>query len=504
MAYNFKLQFDINLKSFAENAVAANLWQHSRIKKEVKDYFKPIVTYPDLTIFTPKEKKWMKIVDKVKHNANLLQVPAELLTAIKSILEPIGDKVFYWNLHLIWTLGMKPKYAEKIYWNQFSIIDEKKIFQMYWEKMDDFYDVSKNNPMIVSALFVQENFIRNHLSLLIFETQKYLEPFKIINHKCSPYAIIVIWLCIHFMKQKTAAVEFYKRIKKSKTVAFELFYKCKAIGLFLATKYFWNKLTDAEKQQFYNDEFGKSKLELEFFNTSSHMEEKSLEILIFLINSLPERKRFECVTKFIATIIHSFVNIWPFHKMIEPYIDVVIDNIQSAHQLELLYLCSLQTLSGSNYNRRSINKNLNRPILFKVFPKIPKIVKLSGLLSTFCYLEKLFILGDVPVLSFILNDEELQDDIDDLMDRGCGAFKKMIQSNKMDTFVRFINDLFPLKSQEEKFKIKYNIGQNLLRRGNEGDLACKLLIYLYESDNGEEIFAKEMELAKAKFASFSM
>lgn len=493
--YNFKFKLEINLENFAVIAVAVNLWEQADIKKKVEHHFKT-ADHSKHEYHTSKENpKWNKIVNQVSENANQLNLTEELKTKVKNLSEPIGDHIYYWHLFLLETLHLPSKFTDKIYWTPYGTIDEDKIFQMYWAKTSEFSNPSADHVVLLSCVFAQEGFIRRNLNHMIKKTISFLAPVKIINKKCNTYAVIVIWCCFFFSHcDKIEAIELYKKLKKENSTAKELFMKCLQDGLFKACKYFWNKLTNDEKLSMRV--LGVKKCIDKWICRNCYEEEKCLEIIFFLINNLPRNKRFAFVFENdnLERIFQFSINIWPYQLMLEPMIDVFLDHLKYK-QLEYFFISCLIHVTDKFCGKRYINKDVCRQVLYKVYPKVPKKLKLGAAFSNDKFIELLFKLFDVPVLSLFLKDKQLRDHKEQMLKLGDSKFKELIRSKDFELLDKFIKEVFIYKKDQKKFKLRINISQELINEGNV-DAADKLINWISDSFIEKNLLRKEINPLK--------
>lgn len=500
-----KLRFQTNLRNFSSVAIATTLWEHHQIKKEIKKYFH---NWQSHIHDTPKEAAWQALVKKVSHRCDLLNLPEEQLSLVQNLIIPIGEKLFYWSMYVLWGLGLDLEFSYKIYWTNLGTIDEHKCYSKHWVKVAEKsretlrlsclpYD---GTIFFLGCLFNEKGFLRAHLEQMRVETQLFLYPLKKLNSKAKLHVIIVIWLCVYFGKGKEEAIALYRKLKKSKTMDSDLFMMCLNDGLLEATKYFWSQLNQAEKKSVIME--GAEKC-IRFIE-NDYSEEKCIEILMFLLNNMTidERQRF-CIKNF-GTLIRFFMTAWPYQGFAEIIFDEFhSDDAISSKDAEVTLNYFLRRVTDSHRNAKFVNKDLCRRILKKVYEWNTPEKRIRILMSDENYILKLFQKFDIEVLTMILNDQDLTDHKEKILDMGKPEYKKLIKSKDFKSLDKFLQIVFDSESQKREFKLQISSLTDLLSEGNY-KLADDVLNWLSDSAEERRLMKKQTDAVKicADFKNF--
>lgn len=492
-----KLKFAINLQNFSAVAVAARLWEHDDVKKDIRKYFD---NWESRVNTNPRNTRWLVIVKKVAGYVNALELPEKVLSLVQNAIIPIGERVFYWTMYLLHNLGLEYQYTLKIYWTPLGTIDENRCFQDYWVKVAGKSRVlqhpspSDYDPQIfyLACIFNQKEFLKMHFKELQAKTQLFFVPFKPITNKSKLNKIIVLWLCLHFTKSKSEAVETYTTFGKLENTNTEFFLMSIDSGLFEATKYFWNQFNKSEKQNVILKAARKSMK----FSENDYSEEKCIEILMFFLNAMTAKQRKDFINEEYVRLVEVFMEVWPYQEIGEKIFNKYYFDDERLHrETDAIMDSCFRRIIDCYKTARYADKEICRRMFKKVFDGTITWFMLPSIIDDDFLLLKLYECFDIPVLSIILNDRGLRTFKQKILDKGILKFKQLIMSRNFELLNKFVLRIFKSDAKKKKFKSRISFLPEILGSENY-ELADEVLTWLSDSVDERILIRKQIDAKK--------
>lgn len=477
-----ELKFQISLQKFSAVTIAARLWDHEEIKKRVRKYFdKAWDNHRDYL----QDPRWQTIVKKVFSFSTLLNLCEKLLTLVQDAIIPVGEEIYYWNMHLLRMLLVDTKYAFKIYWTSLGTIDVDKCFHNHWVKIANNSQgngkMSYNSKIFyLACLFIQENFLQANFKELKADLQCVLASFRNLIEKCKLHDIIILWLCVHFKKAEAEAIEFYKNLKKSDNMDKELLLECIDDGLLEATKFFWKRLNQADKQTVLI-RAAECALRGNFMKASQgddYSEEKKIEIIIFLMNNMTDKQKYDFCNENFVPLMGLLTKSLPYQALAENvfnacYWDHSRLTRDSIYILE--HFLDLITERVSFY--RYADKDICRRIFMKAYECETRHFKLPIIIYTDVYVVGLYQKFDTLILSMILNDRDWIKYREKLLNLGNSKYKELVHTKKFDLLNEFVNSVFESETEQKNFRLRISCLPEILSE-RKYELADEVLNWL--------------------------
>lgn len=387
MDITINLTYPINLKNISAVAIAACLWEKHDIKNKIEIYFQAQTINSGVTWCNIKDLHsrltWESVINQVCEHAKLLQLPAILSSKVEIYITGMGYEILRWNKYLRFELDLPPEYSNKIYWTQHGSINEKKIFQLYWEtlfKFDNLDNVSNHRIIILSVIFGQVKFLLKNIKIIQRISELYVAPAKGLSKDSHVHDIMAFWLAIYDQESKEKGLECFKLFKdlQLKLPVLPLLTLCQEFDLFEPFKYFFFEALKVKSENcnpicwfeaFLKYSLNKSKEDL--------TKTKAAEIIIFLINEMPTNVKINLVCKYFSKIVKSCM-CWPFEQFIKVVINEFIDVVDTSELKEVFNFLSNCVYTQSQ-NETFFDKNLCWQMLLKILQKFPEEEKVKFL-----------------------------------------------------------------------------------------------------------------------------
>lgn len=479
------LTIDLNLQRVAMISIATSLWEASHVKQEIKDFFKNTKYEP-----APRYQGWYIIARKVLQNLDSLALSKIISRDLEKIIVAIGEKIYDWTEYVMLKLSLPFSFAEKIYWTCYGTIDELKIFQLFWSKVDfpsstthSYFKV--NTVYVLASANADENFLNDSIDDMTQQMKEIYPMVDVNNYKDKIYTFMSLWL--HFDVTRCSSHPFRNVhfASSGHIIPPEIMLKlCAKQGFIYAVKYYYNKLSENLKCKIIEDLavdcIHHSIFLLKDNNVNcNHDLVKSAQILIFLINQMEEEQRRSFLSHYITQLVRIFLPIWPFQELIK-----LLFNINWFERpdvkFEKLIGNNLSCIKHSYAADCPVKKVIYSDILYRVWEKIPKIEKIWLFTRTTSVINKIYEIFDIPFIKFVTSDPDVKSCRDLVIAGASKKCRKLVVEGQFDLIDQFMTNVLA-ENERESFVERLNFLEDLIMR-DKFDVADQLLDWLSDRD----------------------
>lgn len=298
MQYKFKL----NLQQMSMLSIAKSMWKQEDIKDKIRLFFQNDYSFNK----RQNNWKWGTLTTEVISQFDLLYKEKYLPPGFRNKLEStyivrlIGFKIFNWTKYITKELKYNIAYAEQICWTADSSIDKLAIFNS-WVNNVERLDV--NTLYLFACRYCLEESIKDLWQQIQKQgaEQNKIEAFSAQNiHIDYQDPLIGYWICR--MNKNMTMLTKYEHYDKNQSIVENMFKFSVSNGYELATKYFFNQLTEEEKQRNLQ-KYAQVVVEKSYFFKAR---EEYIDVFIFLISEMREEE----VTDLKSTINKESIRIF--------------------------------------------------------------------------------------------------------------------------------------------------------------------------------------------------
>lgn len=498
-----KYKFELNLQRMAMGTTALSLWERPHIKNKVRDFFRH--EYKDgirsREYKEANEAKWSNLTKEVLNQLEPRVLPKILDSELIYVIREVGAKIYNWYEYIKENLSYNNvDYAQQIYWTPYGSIDQIKIFKSFWLENSSLSTGNKDRD--ISRLFrlacnyVLEEHINNlwqqvpkEIQEGTFYTESIYEEYK--------FHLIAYWV-LTFYGELHHLTRYLKRVSRdhdklydcNHSVEENMFRLSVSQGYELAAKYFWNKLSDEEKDRNLISSIGLSIKRYYNIYTSeeaSYKHEKYAEICTYLMSQMTISQEQELFKSYNSSILEIFLSHWPWQELLMPTLERMWSYLGNGGYQNILYeiVCKISKDYGLGY---AIENSKYQRILHEIWQKSPACLKQqidqsyhdSSNITT-----KLLDIWDLSTLKLIINDQDMVQRRWELIDKGYVKYEKLIQEDKYELLDQFIEEILYTCEEKKNFKQKIDIWDYFII-GDQYGLADKLLAWQCSSEEEKQ------------------
>lgn len=471
-------KFELNLQRMALGAKAVSLWERPHIKNKVREFFlhEYINRIRSRDDQEENEEKWANLTKEVLNQLDPRVLPKILESKLIYVVREVGVKIYNWHECIKENLSYNVDYAHQIYWSPYGSIDQVKIFKSFW--LDNSSLSTGNRGVDISRLFrsacnyVLEEHINNLLQQVpqeiqegTFYTESIYEEYK--------FHLIAYWVLTYY-GELHHLIRYLKRVSYdpdklydyNHSVEENMFRLSVAQGYELATKYFWNKLSDEAKDRNMFDSVhmvikGYGSI---YCDIRDYKREQYTDICAFLLSQMSISQQQELFKSYNSSILRIFLSHWPWQEFFIPTLDSMWSYLGTGDYQSVLNEI-MNKICQDNKLGYVIKNSKYQRILHEIWHKSPACLKqqidqsdsYSSNITT-----QLLDLWDLSTLKLIINDQDMVQRRSELIDKGCTKYEKLIREDKYELVDQFIEEI--LKQEEVKvFKHKIDIWDYFIR-----------------------------------------
>lgn len=373
---------NLNLERLCLIEVAGQLCSKSEVVEEI------MIIY-----LKKKSSKFEKLVDAknnsavnlVLNNINTLSLPEKILRKLTDIIILFIRRILSWVKFVETILQLDLRFGNQIFWTPNGFIDEEKIFNS-WLNVPGFCEIKR--PMgpdkqnvtvsfLLACILVQENFIERYKDRMVQEIKKLLPVTRKQNCKFETSKIIAVYLI--FCYGKGLEKSFAKSKSYNKLVCFgkislqDVTCLCGFYSFIRAFKYFWNVLTEKDKNEVKIMTVDMCIRGAGNWNSGDFdwiQRCRSAQVLLFLNNNMANENKLFFWLKNTAQLFEIFLTVWPYEETL-----VKIRNDESLAWEFMMQESGFQikdmpsTLYEGNYNY-SLSKDYRKSLVEMIEQKI--------------------------------------------------------------------------------------------------------------------------------------
>ncbi|XP_033216313.1 uncharacterized protein LOC117172464 isoform X2 [Belonocnema kinseyi] len=478
--------FEISLQRLCVVKIATNLWEKEEIRQKVLLFFqKNYNRYEE----NDNSIGWNKVTKKVLSFLKNVSLPAKLSHSIKHVTKSIGLQIFNWTKYVTKILKFDIICTSEIFWTHFGTIDKRKIFE-HWVQTRK---LKSSQLFNMACIFCMEDYIPN-LWIEIPDYVKTNEFYSETIYTMSKYNLIAYWknVLLDDMRRNfisTMAVTERVRIERlraegrfendefnerriawlyifadSHSTEENMFRVSVLEGLELGVKYFWNKLSDEQRQR--NVEFA--------LHTAKGKSEEPeyAEILIFLLTKLSVEQNISLSYEEFF-ILEMLLKNWPWEEFFTPVFDRILEFYENStnrdvdnYETKFFYL--IQAIVGLMKNDFALYECVEgtryQNILHETWEKIPESSKiLVAGKRDWSIFSKLLNIEDLKSLKMIINHEVFRKTItkrNSFISCMKSLFLTLESKNKIELIEKFVSEIGI--DEDEIFKLRANFALSCL------------------------------------------
>lgn len=419
--YIMEYQFEFKLQRLAITSVAESLWNQPDIQCKLKRYFYPY--------YRGDKNKWLsQLTDEVIQKIDPLSLPAilhhELVLAVKRMGNIMNNWFYYLRRRKIFRDMSRQQIHDKLFkdicWTYYGSIDEVKILRASW----------LNNPSLdLMKIYVMA--CNNCCEDVIRQLWKRIPKKKMIPFAelCSRhgYHMTAYWNKVlennldEFVRDVIVAdagqvegddeddVKAFSYVENS-SLEKNMLWLAVWKRYVPAVKYFWDKITDKEKQESIQSMLWYCIEELTRYYSQCYRTDQSIQIIMYLLNFATEKTLEAVFTKtdnsgvreHTLGLFLNFIIDWPFQEFFDLLMPRVLQYLNGREIDQLVDLLLKQISSDSMF------QNLHRKRLHFICSRAS--ISVMKTVANKIYWKNLFS-DELPTLKLLLTDKtELQID----------------------------------------------------------------------------------------------
>lgn len=497
------IDLTFTLELMAGVAYAKSLWEEPSIK--VKVFEACDSRSYNRSSNSNRETGLNSISKELVNNVYEKNLPDIISVNLVHIVKSMGKKIFHWAEYLQRNFRLKVRNPDAIYWTSVGTIDQKKIFQKSVSNMliKNFYEVCD-----MASRCAQLEFIESHSA----EIKEHL-----VKHKSSSNADhlkthkLIVRTLIHVNKSFQEDLNLTDDIVDSdeESELTKLFDLAVTTGSDIAVKYYWNKMNVIDQEGNILNCWEKCfKLYKASPYEQNYMQEKYVEILIFLMSKMSEDqiKKILVLDKKCKILI-MFLTVWPAQHFFISVFSHVKDSLTGSQYIKILSetLNHLVSFADSELNAHENFYYKFFKVVWHSFTSSLKDAFCAFIIKPLKEIEKpgpnvfesdngrikpsfkmimiqLFRIFHLEGLKLIINDQHLVNERDLLINVGVFKFKELVRQENYEMLNRFMLGVFDSYEGEENFKLKFNFYEDLII-DDKLDAVQKLLIWQSNSED---------------------
>ncbi|MCC8418596.1 MAG: hypothetical protein LN590_03270 [Rickettsia endosymbiont of Glossina mortisans submortisans] len=483
-----KYKFALNLQRMALSSKARSLWEQEEIQNKVIEFFKYEYmrsTYSDAER-KQQEEKWHSITKEVLGRLEFHILPAKLESELIYVIREVGAKIYDWYAYVQEACSYEKleEYTKQIYWTHYGNIDEIKIFKSFWLE-NHRLDIS--NIYEMACNYCLEEYTNNLWQQIPQEKRKSDFYTDTIYEKYQ-YHLIAYWQCyldgdlkylVRYFKRFDSD---YKKIYNRHYSVEENIFKLSVYqGYSKAVRYFWDKLSDEEKDRNILDsaytvinEFHKYRSS--YNEIDNYTKEQYTDICTFLISKMSISQQQELFMSYDSSIFKMFLSHWPWQELLIPTLERMWSCVDGGSYQSLLNGITDKIRKDQELGYWIENSKYQR-ILHEIWHKSPACLKqkidqsdrYSSNITT-----QLLDIWDLSTLKLIINDQDMAQRRWELIDKGHEKYVRLVKDDKYELLEQFIGEIFSAAEEQKSFKQKIEVWGYFIWF-NRYDLADKLL-----------------------------
>lgn len=469
-------KFELNLQRMALYAKAVSLWEGLHIKNKVREFFLSEYRSSPREDRELNEEKWANLTKEVLNQLEPRVLPQILNSELIYVVREIGVKIYNWHECIKENLSYNVDYAEQIYWTPYGTIDQVKIFKSFW--LENSSLSTGNRGVDISRLFksacnyVLEEHINNLWQQVpkgiqegTFYTESIYEEYKF--HLIAYYRLYLAGELHHLIRYlKRVSYDPDKLYDCNHSVEENMFRLSVSQGYALAAKYFWDKLSDEEKDR---NMFDSVHMVIKGYDSiycdiRDYKREQYTDICAFLMSQMSISQKQELFKSYNSSILRIFLSHWPWQEFFIPTLESMWSYLGTRDYQSVLNEIMYKIRQDNKLGYAIENSKYQR-ILHEIWHKSPACLKQqidqSDSYSSNITMQ-LLDLWDLSTLKLIINDQDMIQRRWELIDKGYEKYEKLIREDKYELLDQFIKEV--LKQEEvEVFKQKINIWDYFIR-----------------------------------------
>ncbi|XP_034946368.1 uncharacterized protein [Chelonus insularis] len=476
----YELHFNLQQKAALIGAISC--WENQ--KNRINEFF----TSCGIIESDEAKNKWIRLTQQVVEESNQKILPSKLKGEFIYIVKEIGKKIFNWFKYILYENNLKHEetlnYINKIYWTPYGTVDEVETFRLSWLENSNLSITKVYNNACKYALKKEIDHLWQNISKLrqinfINENEGY-------DQQLSAYWKYIRDGDVSFLKKCFDKSPLYLILENFYDISYyddncspeENMLKLSVQqGNRIATKYFWEKLTEDEKNR---SVINYARIAVIYYIHSEHEKdvfnyknENYVEICIFLINQMTkdQKKLFlneasgslildKLVYKQTAVksiVLRMLLLVWPWQELLTSVLNEMFENLQLDSRIVQMCLdVIINKMVEHHMLGHSVRNSRYQRIFHEVWLIIPgsmkqKIIQDHPKCDFIC---RLLDIWDLSSIKLIINDPEIAAVRDQYLESGHKRYRWLIINDQYERLDQFIEEVLRSEKEKKYFKKK--------------------------------------------------
>nr|XP_018914842.1 PREDICTED: uncharacterized protein LOC109042509 [Bemisia tabaci] len=444
---------------------AVLMWEQPQIQAKINEYFRT-----EYSCKQPKQKKekWNDLTREVVQLLSLVPLPPSIHCEMVHIVRSLGERLFYWTKYAKNMSIASSDFSKPVFWTPMGTIDQVRIIKTL---------CSRGGPSNVCSLYqlACNNCLEEYVEYLWQQVPREVQegPFYLEGiYQQAEFHLVAYWK--FFMEGKLSfLVNLLKHMSLEASdfyilnhpVHENMFRLAVVEGYHAATKYFWAKLDDEQRERnllkcaILSIEKSNEVLSGNLFSYKNHVH---VDILVFLLWRMSRVQRLELYSRHKNTVLKMLLYTWPWQGLFLCALEEMWP-LFSEQDYQSLMHSVMSRLTQDAEQGYPLHHNKFHRIFQAVWRATPPHLKQSVDRNCWQVLSVLFKVEDISSISMIVNDPDLRERRHDLIAEGKSYFTNLIKEEKFELLEQCMEELHFSEEEQNSLKSQIHINIDYMR-----------------------------------------